>query len=92
MKTSIQSKPKPQEPRTRKENEQPTLRIKVGNDIQEHDMHKLETFSDMCRVVNLDNIDNFLKDFEVILRVIAVSTENVNKTNINFGPMLWKED
>ena len=52
--------------------------------------HKIQSIEDIISAVNLDNIDGFLKDFELILRQFLLIKTLDN--NIKFDGFDWCDD
>jgi len=58
-------------------------------------MHELKTIEDILKVVNEDNVDNFLKDFSTWIKV-QIATKKVNEAiggGLTMNPVLkWIDD
>ena len=52
--------------------------------------YDLRTIKEIYDIINKDNIDNFLKDFELILRSIAFFKE-IDGT-VEFDSLTWTDD
>ncbi len=62
--------------------------------MEQNKSHKIKTIQDISNVVTSENIDNFLKDFEGVLRghILLKSVANSTESKIEFGEFEWTDD